>query len=173
MTIGALLPWERLVSPGCGYTPGCFGGAGQSTYLFSGSEVANGRAALFAGLLMALAGLAMIAYPAAQRWCPFVLAAALVVAASAAGGWWLKPVQGATVTAGAMELAGVLLGLAAVPLCLPGPARKRAAVLAAAILLCVVGVALARPMSGLDAVVSAQGGPHPLLTPPPQTPPSP
>jgi len=155
VTCGALLPWERLVVAPCGRVPGCFGphGSGPAVFTFSGSHVGNGKAAVFAGLAMALAGLVMIAYPAARSWCTVVLAAAVVAAAAAAGGWWSKAIPGAVIAVGAIEACGVLLGLAAVSLSLPGPLRKRAALLAVTVLLCMAGVALARPGSAPEVIV--------------------
>lgn len=150
MVIGAILPWQRYVYPSVSAS-GCFG-CGGGTYGFSGSQLGNGRVALFAGLAMALTGLLMTAYPAAREWFAITLAPAVVVAAAAVGGWWLKQMPGAVVAVGIIEICGVTLGLAAVPLCLPGPIRKRAAFLAAVVLLCVVGVVLARPESTGDAV---------------------
>jgi hypothetical protein len=152
VTIGALLPWERLVIPPCGPTPGCFGPhGGPAIFLYYGTQIANGIVAMIAGAVMAMVGLFMTAYPAARRPCTIVLAAAVVVAAAAAGGWWLK-IPGAVIAVGAIESCGVLLGLAAVPLCLPGPVRRRASLLAATILLCVIGVALIRSWSTPDGV---------------------
>jgi hypothetical protein len=76
-----------------------------------------------------------------------VLAAALVVAASAAGGWWLRHPPYAVASAGIILLAGVLLGLAAVTLSLPGPARRHRSWLGITVSLCILGVAIAWPMS--------------------------
>lgn len=153
VTIGALLPWERLVIAPCPPIGGCFGPhGGPSTFLFYGSDMADGKVALIAGAVMAMAGLFMTAYPPGRRLCTIVLAAGVVVAASAAGGWWLK-IPGAVIAVGAIESCGVLLGLAAVPLCLPGLVRKRTSLLAATVILCVIGVARVRSWSTPDIVV--------------------
>ena len=143
--VGALLPWQRFEFLGPPI-PGCFG-CGAGTFVFSGSQLANGQVALFAGVVTVLAGLLMAAFPAARKWLAMTLAAAVVLAAGAIGGWWLKQMAGAVITVGIIEACGVMLALAAVPLCLPGPIRKRALFLAATVLLCAVGVVLARPES--------------------------
>lgn len=121
--------------------------------MFYGTQMANGKIAMAGGAVLAMAGLFMLAYPAARRWCAVVLACAVVVAAAEVGWWWLNNLPVAVGSVGAMEACGVLLGLAAVPLCLPGPVRKRASLLAATVLLCVIGMALVRPGSAADFVV--------------------
>jgi hypothetical protein len=52
-----------------------------------------------------------------------------------------------------MELCGIVLGLTAVALCLPGPVRKRASLLAATVLLCAVGVVVAYSQSAAGTIV--------------------
>jgi len=150
VALGAPLPWENLVYPGPP-VPGCFG-CGYAS-LFDGTDMANGRVAMAAGAGMAMAGLFVIAYPAARRWTAVGLAAAVVVAAAAVGGWWLNNMSVAVITTFAVEACSLLLGLAAVPLCLPGPARQRLPLLAATVILCVIGAILARPGSTREIVM--------------------
>ena len=149
--IGAALPWQRFEFPGRP-VPGCFG-CGAGTFVFSGAQLANGEVAQFAGVLMVLASVLMAAFPAARQWLAITLVAAVVLAAGALGGWWLKQMPGAVITAGLIESSGVMLGLAAVPLCFRGRFRKRATLLAATILLCVVAVILVRPESSGHLIV--------------------
>jgi hypothetical protein len=149
---GALLPWERyvLISPG---GPGCFG-CGSGSIEFSGWQVGNGTFAFFAGLAIAVAALLTSVHRPVRRWSPALLAVALTVAVAAAGGWWLQRPPAAVAAVGGIELAGIILGLAALPLCLPGSARRRGSVLAATVLLCAVGVAVAWPMSAAITIQS-------------------
>jgi hypothetical protein len=149
---GALLPWERYVSTSVP-APGCFG-CGSGSIEFSGWQVGNGAFAFFAGLVVAVAALLTSVPGPVRRWSPALLFVALTVAVAAVGGWWLKRPSGAVAAVGGVELAGVILGLAALPLCLPGSARRRGSVLAAAVLLCAVGVAVAWPMSAAITVTS-------------------
>jgi len=149
--IGSELPWQRFVFPG-GPVPGCFG-CGAGTFVFLGSRTGNGEVALFAGGLMVVVALVIVVFPAARQWLATALAAAVVLAAAAVGGWWLKQVPGTVIKVGIIEACGVMLGLAAVPLCLPGAFRKRAWFLAATTLLCVVGVVLVRPASSGHLIV--------------------
>jgi len=149
--VGSELPWQRFVFPD-GPVPGCFG-CGAGTVVFPGSQIGNGEVAQFARGLMVFAGLLTVVFPAATQWLAATLAAAVVLAAGAVGGWWLKQMPGAVINVGIIEACGVMLGLAAVPLCLPGAFRKRAWLLAATILLCVIGVVLVRPASSGHLIV--------------------
>jgi hypothetical protein len=88
-----------------------------------------------------------------QIWCSDERALPVVIAAAAVGGWWLKRLPGAVNAVGGMELSGLALGLAAVALCLPGPVRRRASLLAATVLLCAVGVAVAYSQSAAGTIV--------------------
>jgi hypothetical protein len=151
IVVGAVAPWQRFEFPGRPVA-GCFG-CGAGTFVFSGSQLENGEVALSAGVLMIMAGLLMAVFPAARKWLTITLAAAVVVAAGAIGGWWLKQMAGAVTNVGIIEASGIMLALAAVPLCLPGPIRKRALFLAATVLLCAVGVVLVRPASSGHLIV--------------------
>ncbi|HEX4254963.1 MAG TPA: hypothetical protein VH089_07745 [Streptosporangiaceae bacterium] len=148
---GALLPWERYVSTSSP-APGCFG-CGSYSVEFSGWQVGNGAFAFFAGLAIAVAALLTSVHRPVRRWSPALLAVALAVAVAAVGGWWLQRPPAAVAAVG-MEMAGIILGLAALPLCLPGSARRRSSVLAATVLLSAVGVAVAWPMSAAITIQS-------------------
>jgi hypothetical protein len=152
MAVGALLPWERYVFTSVP-APGCFG-CGSNPIEFSGWQMGNGAFAFFAGLVVAVAALLTSVPRPVRRWSPALLAVALTVAVAAVGGWWLQRPAAAVAAVGGIELAGIILGLAALPLCLPGSARRRSSVLAAAVLLCAVGVAVAWPMSAAITIQS-------------------
>jgi hypothetical protein len=139
--VGAVLPWQRFEFPGRP-VPGCFG-CGAGTFVFSGTQLGNGEVAVFAGVVTILVGLLVAAFPAARKWLAMTLAAVVVLAAGAVGGWWLQQMSGAVMKSGIIEACGVMLGLAAVPLSLPGPFRKRALLLGVTVLLCLVSVVLA------------------------------
>src|SRR5262249_19370827 len=141
VALGVLPPWERLVMASCGDVPGCFGprGPGPTTVWFSGSQLPNGQVAMPAGVAISIAGLVMIAHPASRRFCAVALAAGVVVAGDEGAAWWLKYRSLAVIPAGAIEAGGLLLGLAAVPLCLPGHVRQRVLLLVATLLLIVAG----------------------------------
>jgi len=151
VVIGAVMTWQRFEFPGRP-VPGC-SGCGAGTFVFSGSQLGNGQVALFAGVVTVLAGLLVAAFPAARKWLAMTLAAAVVLAGAAIGGWWLQQMTGAVNKSGIIEACGVMLALAAVPLCFPGSFRTRASVLAATIVLCVVGVILVRPGSAGHLIV--------------------
>ena len=151
MLVGSQLPWQRFVFP-TGPVPGCFG-CGAGTVVFPGSQIGNGEVAQFAGGLMIFAALLMVAFPAASQWLATTVAAAVVLAAGAVGGWWLKEMPGAVFKVGIIEACGVMLGLAAVPLCSSGAFGKRAWFLAATILLGVIGVVLVCPASSGHLIV--------------------
>lgn len=145
LAVGAQLPWERLVGS-TPYHPGCFG-CGYWTIEFSGWQIGNGALVFIAGLVTAASALLPVVFSPARRLSAIVLAAALVVAAAATGGWWLKHPTGAVASVGIIELAGVILGLAAVTFSRPGPARMHRSWLVTTVLLCVLGIVLAWPRS--------------------------
>ena len=102
---------------------------------------------------MAIAGLFITVCRPGRRLRAAALASGVVVAAAAIAGWWLKLLPQAVAGTGGIEACGVLLGLAAVPLCQPGPARQRALLLGATVVLCVLGAAIIWPASSVQTIV--------------------
>jgi len=121
--------------------------------LFHGSQLANGKVAMFAGLAISIAGLVMTAYPGSRRCTAIVLACCVAVAGAEDAAWWLKYLPLAVLPAGVLEAAGLLLGLVAAPLCLPGHVRKPVWLLAATVLGSVTGAVILRPGSTSDTIV--------------------
>jgi len=109
--------------------------------------------ALLAGTVICIAAVVMATHPASRRFGSLALAAGVVVAGAEVAAWWLKFLSLAVLPVGAIEAGGLLLGLAAVPLCQPGHVRQRVFLLAATLLLIVTGTVVVWSGSTADTIV--------------------
>jgi hypothetical protein len=132
---GVLLPWLDVTYA----LPG-----GTGTYIQSGWDRPEGKIAFFAGLVMAVAGVAMLCVTAARRIGALSAAVATVVAVAVLGDWWSRLSSSGGGGYGVLvSSAGVLAGLAGVLLSFPGSRTQRLTLLACLFGTCLCGVVLA------------------------------
>lgn len=130
---GVLLPWIEITYP----LP-----HGRGSYMRTGWQVADGRVALGAGVLIAALGLIMMRVVSSRKPGGLSLGALAVVGGVVVANWWIRtantgvgPGSGTAVSA-----AGVLIALLAAVVVIPGARRQRVMLLTAMVIAGAFGI---------------------------------